>query len=398
MVPYQEIERRLPEIKSLGANVVWIMSPLASGKPGQGYDTIDHFRLAKDFGSEADLKSLIATAHRNGLKVILDLALNHTSVAHPFAKDVSDKGRASKHFSFYQREALTNVAFNEHFHLLTQGLATFVYYFWNELVNLNYENPRVRKYALDVAAHWLKILDHDGYRFDASWGPSSRWPGFYRAMSGSLRSIKEDIFLLAEDRASYPSEYEGRKHPHLQGSGFDAAYDWSIAEPGVISQWQFSIEGMHETIFNFGDAAYAADVFRKALRDSAAKQQLPALRYLENNDTESFDQNHSEAQLKWAAQTVYSLPGPMLIFYGQAEGFSHEQWHLPSLDPSRKLSEFDPKRWRFYQKLIKQRQLFDSEIAAKFVSKNKEAVSFHRFQGGKKISFLVDFKNQRTTN
>jgi glycosidase len=395
-VAFQEIERRLPEIKELGANVIWIMSPLASAQPGQGYDTTDHFAISSEFGTEADLKALITTAHALDLKVILDLALNHTSIRHPFAKDVIAKGEESEHNDFYQHEALTGIPYAQHFHHLKRGATNFIYYFWNELVNLNYSNPRVQEYALKVAEHWLSRLDHDGYRFDASWGPSSRWPDFYKTMSARLRKIKPDIFLIAEDRAGYPVNYKDTNHPHLKSSDFDAAYDWSATDPDMLSKWSFAIDG-EDTIFNFGDKTYAAKHFRKILREAQTRQELPALRYLENNDTASFDRHHSMAQLKWAAKTVYSLPGPILIFYGQAEGLSHDQWNLPSLDPKRKLSSYNPTLWRFYKKLIQRHQKFDEELSVEFSTINSQAIQFNRTIGEQKIKFVVDFKNQRTT-
>jgi glycosidase len=352
-----ELSKRLPEIKELGATIIWIQPLNLSHEPGQSYDVTDHFTVNSDYGTDADLENLIKSAHAKGLRVILDVALNHTSLHHPFAKDVMANGMTSKYFGFYQSSINMNTPYSEHAHVRLENNFPFTYYFWDSLVNLNYDNPEVREYALSVLEHWVRRFDVDGFRFDASWGPQSRWPEFYKTVNSRLRKIKPTVFLLAEDKAGYPARYEESRYPHLRGSGFDAAYDWNAADPDWLSKWNFQTGDSHgETLFNMEDPAEAAALFLDTIRQSSARETVSPVRYLENNDTASFSHSHSPEQVKFAAKLMYLLPGTPLLFYGQPMGFNYDQWRLPSIDPSRMLSSYDAGLWAFYRDLLKLRK------------------------------------------
>lgn len=353
VVPLREIRRRLPEIKELGASVIWLQPVTLASGPGQAYDTIDHFAIAPEFGTEKDLKDLVQKAHDLKMKVLLDVALNHTSIKHPYAQDVIRKGSRSKHFHFYQSAPIPDIPYSEFFNTRKDGKATFVYYFWKPLINLNYSHPEVRKYAISVLEHWVKNFDVDGYRLDASWGPQTRWPEFYSTVSRRLRALKKNVLLIAEDKAGFPARYEGTDQPHLKGTGFDAAYDWNAEDPNWLSKWSFQTGDSHgETVFNQPDPKMASKALAQAIRSGAERAEVPILRYLENNDTGSFLQSHTLEQTRFAAATVMLLPGIPLFFYGQEMGLSYPQWQFPSIDPQKKLKDHHPELWNFYRQLI----------------------------------------------
>src|SRR5205823_5435989 len=140
--------------------------------------------------------------------------------------DVVEKGEASRYWKFFQHEPVSGIPYAQYFHEKTIGKGKFVYYFRDELLNLDYANPEVREYAMRVLEHWVRELGVDGYRLDAGWGPSTRWTGFYREASRRVRALKPDALLLAEDKAGYPEAYAAfAGQPHLRESGFDLAYD-----------------------------------------------------------------------------------------------------------------------------------------------------------------------------
>lgn len=357
VIPLQEITRRLPEMKELGVTILWLQPVMESASEGQSYDTVDHFKLNPKFGNEEDLKNLVKTAHQLGLRVILDVALNHVSLKHPFALDYIQKGKESEYSSFFQSSINPEHPYSEFANHRAEGKANFVFYFWDALVNLDYANPIVQNYAIQVLQHWVQKYDVDGYRLDASWGPQSRWPEFYSTVSKKLKLIKPNIFLLAEDKAGYPKRYEDSQHPHLQNSGFSAAYNWNSWDPDWMSKWSFQTADNHEqTVFNHEDPEEAADFFLESLKLESARQAISPVRYIENNDTGSFLHSHHRKQTQFAAAVNILLPGIPLLFYGQELGISYQQWHLPSIDPGRQLSSYDPELWKFYQSLIRQKK------------------------------------------
>src|SRR4051794_1226202 len=84
---YDDITAKLPEIKTLGINTIWLQPVFKTHGGGQGYDIIDYFSLRDDLGSEPQLRQLIQTAKSLGLRVLFDFVPNHTSIYHPYAQD-----------------------------------------------------------------------------------------------------------------------------------------------------------------------------------------------------------------------------------------------------------------------------------------------------------------------
>src|ERR1051326_9499948 len=82
---FNGISERLDELKDLGVDIVWLMpihplgQKLRKGRVGSPYAVRDYYGINPDYGSEADLKRLVAEAHRRGLKVIIDMVANHTA-------------------------------------------------------------------------------------------------------------------------------------------------------------------------------------------------------------------------------------------------------------------------------------------------------------------------------
>lgn len=386
--PFREIKKRLPEIKSIGATVLWLQPVFPAAEPGQGYDTFDYFNLNPAFGTESDFRALVTSAHALGMKVVLDIALNHTSLQHPLVASRPD---------FYQHKKSTGIPYAHYMNELNINGQTFIYYFWDKLINLDYENPQVQKYALSVLRYWVEKYDVDGFRFDASWGPSTRWPLFYSSVSSALRKLKPNVLLIAEDKANFPSAYKDSGNPHLKNSGFDFGYDWNSEDPYYVSKWSFqssTAEEEHETIFNSSDKKAAADDFYHALKTSMKKESVPALRYIQNNDTASFLQHHTRAQTKWAALTMILLPGSPLLFYGQAEGMNYEKWHLPSFDPAVRLRDYDRDLWDFYKRSLQLRKSLG--VFTRITSVRKKSETIVQFTVEQKHVINVDFKKEST--
>jgi cyclomaltodextrinase len=352
------ITQRLPEIKKLGANIIWLQ-PITPPfeEDGHGYDVVEYKKVWPVLGSHQDLKNMVKTAHALGIRVMLDVVLNHSSTEHPFVKDIAKKGKSSRYYDFYQHEPIAQVPYAQHFNQKNIGRGEFIFYFWEHLVNFNYQNPKLREYMLDVLAFWMREFNVDGFRFDASWGPSSRWPGFYQMISRNLRQINPHVILMAEDMIGYPVHYQGTGHPHLKGSGFNWAYDWNNRDPYWISKWAFQTgEDQGETIFNLGSAEEAAKMFVSALKESLKTEGILPVRYLENNDTPGFLRNHGLKDSKFASSIMFVLPGVPLIFYGQEAGNTHSLFELPSFDPDIAMSSLKPSLWKHYQKLISMRR------------------------------------------
>jgi glycosidase len=315
---YNDVTAKLAELKTLGINTLWLQPVYETGKGGQGYDVTNYFKLRDDLGTEAQLANLITSAKKLHMKVIFDFVPNHTSIDHPYALDCIKYGDSSHYYNFYQR---TNDG-KPYSSLYRKDKYGFMAYIWGDLVNLNYNNPEVQEWIIQATEHWVKKFDIDGYRFDAVWGINARTPQFEKRLQTELKSIKPDLLLLAEARASDKTIYK---------NGFDAAYDWT-PDTVWISQWSWQTKYNKRkslTIFNSPDTLHRSAMLRKAIFQSGDLSAI-RLRFLENNDVPRFIASHDIDQTKMAAALLFSLPGIPMLYNGQETGC---KWHPYSGKP-----------------------------------------------------------------
>ena len=311
---FTDIREKLPELKDLGVNALWIQ-PVCRTKWGEhGYDVINYFAVRSDYGSESDLHDLIRSAHEMDMRVILDIVINHSSIYHRYAQHSITFGESSHYYDYYQREE-DNGPYSTHY----SRYRGFINYFWDELPNLNYNNPEVQNWMLSACKYWIEEFDIDGYRFDAIWGVTARCPSFTKELRLALKRIKPEILMLAEDKASQDYVFNER---------FDLAFDWAPGEFWV-SQWYYETiyndwwTNKQNTIFNTVSPLDRVDRLRKILFNAPGgyAENAMVLRYMGNNDLIPFTRNHTLEQTKMAATLFLSLHGVPMIYNGQEIGF-----------------------------------------------------------------------------
>jgi len=167
---------RLDYIKWLGVETIWLSPFFASPQADFGYDISDHFAVAPEYGSLEDCRHLIDEIHARGMKVVLDMVLNHTSDQHPWFVE-SRSARDSSHRNFYiwrdGRKPYGAAPPNNWRSML--GGSGWHYdaqtdqWYWASFLpfqpDLNYRNPKVKRAMLDVVRHWLRE-GADGLRLD----------------------------------------------------------------------------------------------------------------------------------------------------------------------------------------------------------------------------------------
>ncbi len=319
---YDDITAKLPEIKSLGVTAIWLQPLMQCDDKGQGYEVTDYFSLRDDLGTEAQLQHLITTAKALGLRVLFDFVPNHTSIHHPYAEDCAAYGTDSHYYNFYQHHTNDGAMYSSQYHKDDKG---FVYYFWDDLVNLNYANPEVQQWMIEACQYWIDKFDIDGYRFDAVWGVNARQPPFGKRLQQELKSVKPDLLLLAEDKGAMKSTYT---------KGFDAAFDWT-ADTSWVSQWSWQYDyntANNLVIFSFPVTGKRGQLLRKALFRNGDSTHL-RLRFIENNDLPRLILSQGLERTKMAAALTFALPGIPLVYDGQEVGVA--------TTPSRKHPTFE---------------------------------------------------------
>lgn len=167
----QGILQKLDYIRNLGFETLWLSPFFASPQQDFGYDITDYYTVAPEYGTMQDIEELITQVHRRGMKIILDLVLNHTSIEHPwFQEDLKrspqERGPLQDFYVWCDqpnnwRSAVRGSAW--HYHPVRKQF----YYaaFLPFQPDLNYRNPRVQEAMLQVARFWLE-KDVDGFRLD----------------------------------------------------------------------------------------------------------------------------------------------------------------------------------------------------------------------------------------
>jgi oligo-1,6-glucosidase len=204
---------KLDYIKSLGVNVVWLNPIYSSPNDDNGYDVSDYRNIMKDFGTMADFDSLLNGMHRRGIKLVMDLLVNHSSDEHEWFKQ-SRSSRANPYREYYHwwnaedgtppyRYSLFDVNHDAwKYDSLTN--AYYLHYFSRKQPDLNWENPKLRQEVFDIMKFWAN-KGIDGFRLDAFGfaAKDTTWPMFpkdfeknfslYYSMQGNLHGYLQQM-------------------------------------------------------------------------------------------------------------------------------------------------------------------------------------------------------------
>jgi alpha-glucosidase len=171
------IVRRLPYLKGLGIDVVWLSPIFPSPMADFGYDISDYTGIDPLFGTMADFDTLLAEAHKGGLKLILDLVPNHTSDRHPWFLESRSSRHNPKRDWYIWRDGRPDGGPPNNWLSEFGGsawqhdAATGQYYYHAFLAqqpDLNWRNPDVRRAIYEVMRFWLR-KGVDGFRVDVIW-------------------------------------------------------------------------------------------------------------------------------------------------------------------------------------------------------------------------------------
>jgi maltose alpha-D-glucosyltransferase/alpha-amylase len=199
---------KLDYLQWLGIDCIWLLpvcrSPLRDG----GYDISDYYSLLPEYGDTDDVRELIAQAHARGLRVIMDLVMNHTSDQHPWFVEARSSPQSPKRNWYVWSDSpnpyrdariifvdteISNWSWDE------QAKAFFWHRFFAHQPDLNYDNPEVRRAMTDVVRFWLD-MGLDGFRLDAV-------PYLFEREGTNCENLPETHQFLAELRATVDAEY-----------------------------------------------------------------------------------------------------------------------------------------------------------------------------------------------
>src|ERR1700740_826314 len=179
---------KLDYIKSLGVNVVWLNPIYSSPNDDNGYDVSDYRNIMQDFGTTADFDALLKGMHERGIKLVMDLVVNHSSDEHEWFKQ-SRSSRTSLYREYYHcgpaengkppyRYSLFDVNHDAWMYDKKTN-AYYLHYFSRKQPDLNWENPKLRMEVFDIMKFWAD-KGIDGFRLDVFQfaAKDTTFPGF----------------------------------------------------------------------------------------------------------------------------------------------------------------------------------------------------------------------------
>ncbi len=144
----------------LGITGLWLM-PITQSPSYHGYDVTDYYQVDADYGTNEDFKRLMAEAHQRGIRIIIDMVLNHTSAQHPWFQNARTGPDAEYRDWYIWAESAGLKGWHETDNGYYFGI------FWDQMPDLNYENPAVTEEMQSVIRFWLEDMGVDGFRLDA---------------------------------------------------------------------------------------------------------------------------------------------------------------------------------------------------------------------------------------
>ena len=268
----------LDRIKSLNVNTIWLMPVFKMGQlkaVGSPYCVADYQSIDAEFGTMADLKTLIAEAHKRKISVIVDWVANHTAWDHPWI---------TQHPEWYTTNASGSI-------IHPAGTN------WQDVADLNYANPALHAAMIDEMKFWVFDVGIDGFRFDAAdYVPFAFW----KSAMDSLKGIADRKLLFLT---------EGERTDHY-AAGMPLIYGWN---------WNYQLQQV------FGTAQFSATNLFAANTAEANASPAIRLRFATNHDQSAWDATpvtlFGSVEASYAAQAAAALMGGVPLMYtGQEVG------------------------------------------------------------------------------
>ena len=169
------ITSRLDYIQSLGVDIIWLNPIFLSPNDDNGYDISDYREIMREFGTMEDFDRLLKEIHKRGMRLVLDLVVNHTSDEHPWFEEAR-KSRHNPYYNYYHwwpaekgEPPLRLSYFDEEGNAWMYNKSTdsyYLHYFSRKQPDLNWENPEVRQEIFDMMRFWFD-KGIDGFRMDS---------------------------------------------------------------------------------------------------------------------------------------------------------------------------------------------------------------------------------------
>lgn len=349
----QGVIDKLDYLNELGVTGIWLTPVVENQKGGyHGYWATDFYKVDENLGSMESLKRLVDEAHERGIKVFLDVVVNHTAPTHPFVNE--------KPAWFHQEGGINN--WNDQRQIENGKLAG--------LPDFAQENPEVKQYLIAMSKWWIDQTGVDGFRLDTvRHVPTWFWEEYAR----ELKAHKPGFFLMGEvwnGDLNYLKDY--------LDTGLDSLVDFARLFP------------MQDVFARGADPSVLHATVTRQIQETPDKLWAP---FLDNHDLPRFITGAApggDKKLRLALAYLLTSPGMPIIYYGTEVA-------LPGGDDpdNRREMKFgsNPEQFAYTQALIRLRKENPAFTRGSYtpVVKNPKVIAYLREHEGKR--FLVALNN-----
>ncbi|HEV2951548.1 MAG TPA: alpha-amylase family glycosyl hydrolase, partial [Actinomycetota bacterium] len=301
--------------RDLGARCIWLM-PVTASPSYHGYDVTDYYRVNPEYGTNDDFKRLMAEAHRRGIRVLVDMVLNHSSSEHPFFKHAAlypDSPYRDWYTWSPTHPGVKNPWGGDNWHRSPMRDEYYYGFFWSGMPDLNVESRAVVEETKKIATFWLEQMGVDGFRLDAikhlveadQGRRVEHLPGthaFLREYAAHVRRVKPGAFTIGEVWDSV-----GAMLPYYPDQ-LDAHFAFEASDAIL-------------TAVRTGSASKLLAPFVRLQRELPADRWSPFLRNHDQTRTMT-ELGGDTARARQAAVLLLTLPGLPFIYYGEEIGMT----------------------------------------------------------------------------
>jgi alpha-amylase len=178
---FKGMTAQLDHLTELGVEGIWLM-PIHPSSSYHKYNVEDYYDVHPDHGTMDDFREFVRQAHERGIKVVIDLVINHSGSGKSWFRDAVEKGKVSPYWDYYvwadsdtiqayvdaRAEDYPAYGRRGRWHPV-RGTDNLVYsYFGGGMPQLNYDNPKLREEVFNIGRFWLSDIGVDGFRLDAA--------------------------------------------------------------------------------------------------------------------------------------------------------------------------------------------------------------------------------------
>jgi len=348
---FKSVTKSLPRLQKLGVGILWLMpiQPISSikrkGTLGSPYSVADYKGINSEFGNSTDFKELVDSAHKLGMKVIIDWVANHSGWDNPW---IANK-------SWYHQDYNGDVISPNRD--------------WTDVAWLNYDNLEMRAAMIDAMKYWVTQFDVDGFRADVASGVPV---DFWEEAGRQLQKIKP-LFMLAEEQGT----------AGMLDQAYVANYNWRLLNlMNQIANEEIPVQSFI-SFYRLKMPPYPTGSF--------------PMNFITNHDENSWNGSEYKrlgAAVPAMAALTFTLPGIPLIYSGQEVGNTRElEFFEKDLIPN---LEVNNETTTFYSKLVslkkKNKALWNSSgmSISELMQNNSNVIAFYRTTEKNQVVTLIN--------